>query len=78
MGSQKQNPDLERARELAGGKLPKHGNEKLVAVECPRGETHAWLKRTQHNGRQVWCLMPTNWTIDPETGRGTLGTKLGD
>ena len=54
------------ALELAGGKLPKHGMEKLVTY----GGKHYWLARTPVGGRLVWSIRETSWTLDK--GRAVL------
>ncbi len=51
---------LAYARQLAGGKLPGNGREKLVVHQG----THWWLGRTQHMGRTVWVIRASRWHLD--------------
>jgi hypothetical protein len=55
------------ARLLAGGKLPKPGNEKLVKID----QKYYWLSRTMANKQQVWAVRETNWRL--VNGQAVLG-----
>lgn len=58
------------ARILGGGRLPRHGYEKLVVHE---GHNY-WLARTVHNSKIRWSIRPTDWRI-AEDGHAYLGSK---
>lgn len=47
------------AKKLSGGRLPKHGHEKLVL----HAGKHYWLARTPHQGKMVWSVRETNWKL---------------
>lgn len=49
-----------KASKLCGGKLPKHGYEKLIEHEG----AHYWIARTRHNGKWVWSIRDSHgWEL---------------